>query len=328
LQQVWDTQSDESYGYLMYNDEIPKGGANSGSFGHTKGVVSFTADGGYWLVHSLPNFPDAPKDSKTFNVPESYQYGQSYFCMSLDAANMNTVGLQLQINNPQVYGSQFSAQSVSSAMPHLAALVGLTKDSSLTYAGGIGSFRSDAKTNVAELTTRFKHLSLTSFAKNTKWNDELYSALVAPTLKTPIMVESWMRPYEGNIKGKFETDNVATVTLGPYSWGETNDHSKWVVSQDGSAPWICIGDINKQKSQYKRAGGTVCMHDANVWKAFHAIATVDSGKSGKVDAMESEEELVHEEAHHEEDLEELVAKPHHHRRAHKAQVSVNVHVQA
>ena len=36
-----------SDGYLQYNDQTPDGKA-SGSKGHTKGVVAFDGDGGYW----------------------------------------------------------------------------------------------------------------------------------------------------------------------------------------------------------------------------------------------------------------------------------------
>ena len=32
--------------------------------------------------------------------------------------------------------------------------------------------------------------------------------------------------------------------------------------------WTCIGDVNRMKSQFKRGGGTVCLQNDDVWKAF------------------------------------------------------------
>lgn len=56
------------------------------------------------------------------------------------------------------------------------------------------------------------------------------------------------------------------------SWQESQDHSKWAVS-DAIGRTACIGDINRQTSQRKRGGGTVCYNNANLWKAFDEIVS-------------------------------------------------------
>ena len=35
-------------------------------------------------------------------------------------------------------------------------------------------------------------------------------------------------------------------------------------------PLVCVGDINRMKTQLKRAGGTVCFSDIGAWRAFNA----------------------------------------------------------
>lgn len=50
-----------------------------------------------------------------------------------------------------------------------------------------------------------------------------------------------------------------------------SDHSKWAVSVDRSRPYICIGTINRMKSQLERGGGTVCLSDSELWTSFHSL---------------------------------------------------------
>ncbi|KHJ89008.1 hypothetical protein OESDEN_11184 [Oesophagostomum dentatum] len=52
-------------------------------------------------------------------------------------------------------------------------------------------------------------------------------------------------------------------------YSSSKDHSKWGVSLDGNVPAVCIGDVNRQESQFKRGGGAVCIEDKNMWKTFY-----------------------------------------------------------
>ena len=50
------------------------------------------------------------------------------------------------------------------------------------------------------------------------------------------------------------------------------DHSKWVISNGTSYKVACIGDINRQEDQLKRAGGTVCfVNNDKVWSQFNDL---------------------------------------------------------
>lgn len=56
---------------------------------------------------------------------------------------------------------------------------------------------------------------------------------------------------------------------GDGNWTEAKDHSKWAVDSKGTA---CVGDINRQYSQAKRGGGSLCYDKADVFAAFDKIA--------------------------------------------------------
>lgn len=75
--------------YALYNDEPPEG-KSIGSKGHTKGAVLADSTGGFWLVHSVPHFPQV---GSSYSYPSTgITYGQSFLCISLDLSNLNKVG--------------------------------------------------------------------------------------------------------------------------------------------------------------------------------------------------------------------------------------------
>ena len=121
--------------------------------------------------------------------------------------------------------------------------------------------------------------------------------MVAPQLRTSLFVETWMvgrgdlasdcttdykvfklRLFINVLKSKlkFKVRNVRSMRF-PQStdvaFKNSEDHSKWAVGNDD---WICIGDINRQQSQARRGGGTVCMQNARVAAMYRsAIAEVE-----------------------------------------------------
>jgi deoxyribonuclease-2 len=233
-------------------------GKKSSSYAHAKGVLVFQSSGGFWLIHSMPAFPDS-----TYQVSDSERiYGQSMLCVSVDAKNLNNIGAQLQFANPQLYVNS-PESGLASYAPNLAALL----------AGTVNT--KTAASNVAAITTRGGQ-AFTSFYKNAKWGQDLYQGLVAPYYKTSLLVETWMRPFEPSEPGTYKVTNVATMCLSGASnvcWKETNDHSKWAVSADAGKNIVCVGDINKQKSQWGRGGGTMCINNANLYNIFKNMIT-------------------------------------------------------
>ena len=97
-------------------------------------------------------------------------------------------------------------------------------------------------------------MKFTSFAKGTKFGEDLYSELVAPTLKTNLLTETWQN-NGGNLGStcdtQFTVEDITDVNLtfpdgSSYSFYDTNDHSKYALSTTEDVPYVCIGDINRQ----------------------------------------------------------------------------------
>ncbi len=119
----------------------------------------------------------------------------------------------------------------------------------------------------------------------------MYTALVSTHFKIPLACETWMRPKEPEyIPGVFlgyayptplftimNTDGVSIPPINGITgakWTITKDHSKWAVSLDPNVPVVCIGDINRQASQWKRGGGTLCMEDVDIFNLFDSIKVI------------------------------------------------------
>jgi deoxyribonuclease-2 len=76
--QAYDNSAEATF---MYSDQTPNGSTSTSS-GHTKGVIAYKRNQGFWLVHSTPRFPPEPPNA--FSFPDTGRiYGQSYICLSL-----------------------------------------------------------------------------------------------------------------------------------------------------------------------------------------------------------------------------------------------------
>jgi deoxyribonuclease-2 len=262
LGQIYNADSSR-VGWVMYNDQTPDD-KQHGSNGHTKGDMAFDANGGFWLVHSVPRFPAATGNS--YGYPAyAKEYGQSFICMSYDLNNINLAAGGFLLNKPHLYDSNIPPQLVS-YLPNVQAAIN-------------GQFNTETvATNVTSLRTQGGN-SFLAFAKNELWNQDLWSALVSPTLNSGLLIESWMdgalsnkMPTFCKPQYKYNNINVRQVALdSTVTWPETKDHSKWAIATDAAI--FCIGDINRQFSQAKRGGGTVCAQNHNIWASFKSLIT-------------------------------------------------------
>lgn len=107
-----------------------------------------------------------------------------------------------------------------------------------------------------------KGVEFISFAKSRKYQQELYEDLVAPYFNSgDYYVETW-RHGQGNLPSNCTKDskvyNIESINFksNDISFETMKDHSKWMSSSDRNL--ICVGDINRQKGQIVRGGGTVC----------------------------------------------------------------------
>lgn len=208
-------------------------------------MLGFDNDGGFWLVHSVPRFPVARGHPYEFPVDE-HIYGQTFLCFSFGVDMVEQVATQYTYNRPWIYDSNMPA-SFASQMPILASVIA-------------GKYVKSSAYNILPITSN-AGMIFKVFAKTATWGKNLYADLVAPTLQSPLQIETWMRPFFGSLcSGKFPVEVVDTVQFpegAGYSFKYTKDHSKWAVVSPNTTgqPWLCIGDINHQLTQQRRAGG-------------------------------------------------------------------------
>src|SRR3989338_3540725 len=179
--------SSSSLGSLMYDDQDPTGTTHS-SFGHTKGVWAFDSSTGFWLTHSVifsssfflvavskinsfsllsvPRFPS----TDTYQYPDNeVNYGQSFLCVSLSLSTINNAAENLLFNKPYVFKSNLPT-SLAASVPNVQSVLASKWITGAPY------------TRVFTIST-LGGASWETFAKNAAWNNELWDALVAPTLK-------------------------------------------------------------------------------------------------------------------------------------------------
>ncbi len=253
-------KSASSLGWICYNDEIPGKRTNDGKKGHTKGVLAFDLDSdtAFWLLHSWPKFPDI-----NTGKPAAWNYGQTYICIALkDVDAARTIAEQMyHRQEPQTYQTQ------------LPETIG-ERDIFYRVANDIDANETDPPCDVTFLSRGGEPFRL--MAKNRYWDKDFWIDLVGPHLKVDIDVETWRR---GTVPDTEDSDKKHDVTdilyinlesLGlPYEWHYTKDHAKWGISE--SENWVCVADINRQKSQEKRGGGCICFRDRLLWKSLRCI---------------------------------------------------------
>ena len=245
---------EEKAHWFQYNDQ-PDIGTASSSYGHSKGLVAIDASGsgsGFWLTHSTPHFP-ASSGSAEFYFPQTeIKYGQTFLCMKLsDKDTIENIGAHLQLIKPFVYLTRMDLSQLSD-YPNILNVLN-------------GNWTKENATHVGEMSVG--GLKMTTLSKNTAWNNALWGALVAPHFEQHLVVQSWIRGYaEGAYCPPNHTYEVVdTLTLrmpdgnGTVQyWTEGSDHAKWAISSTDGSSLVCVGDINRMTSQFKRGGGAVC----------------------------------------------------------------------
>eukprot|EP01125_Pyxidicula_operculata_P001528 TRINITY_DN11390_c0_g1_i1.p1 TRINITY_DN11390_c0_g1~~TRINITY_DN11390_c0_g1_i1.p1 ORF type:complete len:342 (+),score=70.99 TRINITY_DN11390_c0_g1_i1:62-1087(+) len=260
LQQVY--QNASGTGYTMYNDQTPDGKALA-SRGHTKGVFGFSSTGGFWLVHSVPKFPDFVSNGYSYPDPQAI-YAQSFICVSFTSSMYGAVMNSLNYNQPQVYDF-FIPPTQLSAMRLLDSVCA-------------ANFTADPNFHTEALKTT-SATPFTVFSKTRQWDNDLWEVAVEPKYATGMNVNTWLNgvgsmpsccPSSKNCT--YPSMNVATISLKGTTWPTSKDHSKWAVSTAGSAAKVvCVGDINRQYSQRRRGGGALCISSSTVTAQFQPL---------------------------------------------------------
>ena len=165
-------------------------------------------------ICSIPNWPIVTGDVYNGLPDNEMIYAQSMLCFTMTLGDLNaTVGSALQHNRPAVY-----VNAINPKLQH--ALSGILD--------GLNGVYVSADSTMQQTITSKGGQQFTVFAKTAKWDSELYSALVAPALRSSLWAETWIRGYAvGPVcSGAYSVVDVTGVSFGGQSWTETQDHSK------------------------------------------------------------------------------------------------------
>ncbi|KAM4739128.1 deoxyribonuclease-2-alpha-like [Anableps anableps] len=247
----------ESFGYMLYSDQPPSPYSAPSSFGHSKGVVMLDRNFGLWLSHSTPKFPTYRKTE--FWPSSGNANAQTFLCVTFPYQQFKEIGLQLKY---------IHAYSFDSDIP-------TTFHEELRCVAQRSCYpKKKPWFSVKRLNSATGHI-FTSFAKYTRFGDDLYSGLIADHVPQDLLVKSWgkMRePLASNSSSRLahRVYNVKKVQLQRgKAFSDTVDHSKWCVTSDGG--WTCIADMNREVSQMSRGGGAICTEDPGVGQAFRTL---------------------------------------------------------
>ncbi|GMI03489.1 hypothetical protein TrRE_jg12486 [Triparma retinervis] len=218
----------------MWNDQPTKEHAAGSIYAHSKGAFHFDDEQGFYLIHSMPAFPTAKADG--YDMLPDTTYGQSFMCLTMKTEEFDKLGQDLQTMHVYPYDSSISSD-LKDKVPNMVDAMDKVENKD------IQSRESDFKTVGGQ---KFRH-----FAKGRYWGKALYEDLVATSLDSDLACDTWQN--------------------GAYD----NDHSKWAITTDGfdydssSSPYACIGGINRQFSQEKRGGATMCVGNKDLNGALY-----------------------------------------------------------
>ncbi|KAL3977017.1 caspase recruitment domain-containing protein 6 [Sarotherodon galilaeus] len=246
--------------FVAYNDQPPKGKEEkekktvSSTYGHSKGVVMMDTTNVVWLLHSTPNFP-AGDESNNFYPDSGKKYAQIFMCVTLKSEHSAQIAQHLKGINAYIFKKhkydklKDSSQELRKRPYH--------KD--LSSAGS----------------QKFTHFVKQISKKRDPKEGDLYVA-IADTLRSNLYIQTWNSDPENTYTTKDGRDlsNIDSVETAAGSWSHGCDHSKWCVSD--SKDWMCVGDSNREPSQFKRPGGALCINSKDVADAFRKIITKDS----------------------------------------------------
>ncbi|KAK9519379.1 hypothetical protein VZT92_022114 [Zoarces viviparus] len=247
----------EDHGYMLYNDQPPDPYVAPASFGHSKGVVMLDKQTGIWLSHSTPKFPKYR--SKDFWPASGSVNAQTFMCVTYSYEEFKEIGLQLKYIHAYSYDSDIPT----------------TFHNDLRCVAQRSCYPKKKPWYSVKRLTSMNGRNFYSFAKYTRFGDDLYSGLIVNYTQNNLYVKSWgkmRRSLSSNCSSSiphhvYNVNKVEIPEMEPFS--DTVDHSKWCVTADGG--WTCIADMNREESQMNRGGGAICTENLAVGNAFRSI---------------------------------------------------------
>lgn len=267
------------YGALFYNDEDPDGRSHGN--GHMKGTIGLANQGGFWIIHSIPRFPQVSKND--WSLPTSaWHYGQSAICVSFAADQIEVVTQALKFARPHVYSFSQLPQSLVTTYPGARSLMPVGSKS-------LVNSNANPQFIVLPVTSRGGY-DFNLFIKSPKYIAKLHQ-LIGQHFQSTFAWETWRRLYK--LKSccqpqcGYDIENVEEIRIDTKipEWKYTLDHSKWGISLKDEKQILCIGDLNRASSQEHRGGGFLCMNDPRFWRLFADIVSrVEACSGGFMDS--------------------------------------------
>ena len=259
LQSVFSSKNPGQKEHYMYSDEPPVIGGADDKFGAAKGVVSYDSEGGYWLIHSVPEFP--PLSHHRYSYPATaLSNAHMHFCISMDKDTIDKVGKQLRYIKPFIYDESAS---------------------DLTWMQAPNDSLDDK--HVEQMSSMFGQ-QLLHFAKSARFDGDIYDNWVATYLERDFFVQSGKKT-PGQLPSKcgkgVKVLNIEKVKLGEVEFPSKKDHSKWAITP--TSLYVCIGDVERSKDSLKRGGGVMCFKNYWAWQEFDNVvqATEECKKTKK-----------------------------------------------
>lgn len=260
--------------FAVYNDQLPTSkDLNRTSNGHTKGLIMFDQQTGIWIVHSVPKFPELLHSGQYVFPENARENGQSILCVTFPTSQLETIANHLRLQYPNIYDS-YAPDEMLSTHPALSLLLQNKFIKSAPWV--LISPLKDVKKN-----------AFLSFAKHGRLDKDVYANVVASSLETNLFASTWRNGAGGQLPAdcddKFTVTNVDGVrfALGrgnqSLSYSNTEDHSKWAISMESAKGYVCIGSLNRMKSQLRRGGETLCFRNPVIYKLlYRTVASVDN----------------------------------------------------
>ena len=242
------------FSYLVWNDDSIKEDGNKDGFSkiaHSKGMFLQDDEESTFLIHSLPRFPTL-KENGSFVEDFSGNWGsysQTWLCITLDNENAISILESLIHLAPPIQASNI-IKSEANADNKMTELFETIEKKPMKN-------REFQKTSIM---TKLKDLELVYFVRPNDVDIILpYDIEIPLYFDSNIFVGTWTKPelQKSNCDEKYDVINITEYNVLGMRYKNTQDHSKWAVTQKDKA--LCIGDLNRTDSQLKRAGGIMCL---------------------------------------------------------------------
>jgi hypothetical protein len=235
--------------WIIYNDETGHLGDNHHRKGHCKGILAWSGTRISWLCHSIPNFP-RNFDGKSISDIEKGEtiYGQSlqYIEIPFTDVLFEKIMNQLYIMDPHIFNVKIPSILRISSSEKMR-----TKDVSAIYLS--------------------KYPPIVHLAKSPFCNIDIYGDYITNYFDNSgkWKVETWIRGHRISKESDLIED-VIHLQFENTHYTETQDHSKWAVSEK---ELYAVGDLNRMTSQFHRGGGMFICTNPEIAKSLRNLIT-------------------------------------------------------